>query len=88
MSPRWELDTKTDWLTDRQSQCDFDLKVQFLRQCSNIQVSRKPGEYKRSACEDVNCELKALFGVCDPDFVWWRLWEIDWKDWRVVIVNL
>jgi hypothetical protein len=24
MSPRWGLDTKTYWLTGRQSQCDFD----------------------------------------------------------------
>jgi hypothetical protein len=27
MSPRWGLDTKTDWLTDRQLQYDFDLEL-------------------------------------------------------------
>jgi hypothetical protein len=25
------LDTKTYWLTDRQSQCDFDLKVNSVK---------------------------------------------------------
>jgi hypothetical protein len=38
---------------------------QFLRKSSDIQVIRNPGDYKRSACEDVKCELKALFEVCD-----------------------
>jgi hypothetical protein len=47
---------------------------QFLSECSDIQVSRKleeriearsTEEYKRSACEDAKCELKALFEVCD-----------------------
>jgi hypothetical protein len=27
--------------------------------------TRSTAEYKRSACEDVKCELKALFEVCD-----------------------
>jgi hypothetical protein len=27
--------------------------------------TRSTEEYKRSACEDVKCELKALFEVCD-----------------------
>jgi hypothetical protein len=47
---------------------------QFLSEYSDIHVSRKlqertenrtTGEYKRSACEDVKCELKALFEVFD-----------------------
>jgi hypothetical protein len=47
---------------------------QFLRECSDIHISRKleerietrsTEEYKRSACEDSLCELKALFEVCD-----------------------
>jgi hypothetical protein len=47
---------------------------QFLIECSDIHVSRKldeqietrsTEEYKMSACEDVKCELKALFEVCD-----------------------
>jgi hypothetical protein len=42
---------------------------QFRRECSGVQVSRKlkerietrsTAEYKRSACEDVKCELKTL----------------------------
>jgi hypothetical protein len=46
---------------------------QFLSECSDIHVSRKlkerietrsREEYKRSACEDVKCELKVLFEVC------------------------
>jgi hypothetical protein len=45
------LDTKTYWLTDRQSQCDFDFDFdfdfdpgscwQFLSECSYVQVRRK-----------------------------------------------
>jgi hypothetical protein len=64
------LDTKAYWLTDRQSQCDFDLTVQFRRECSDIQVSHKPGEYERSTREDVKCELKALFEVCVIQWDW------------------
>jgi hypothetical protein len=30
MSPRWGLDTKTDWLTDRQSHCDFATQLREL----------------------------------------------------------
>jgi hypothetical protein len=29
MSPQMGLDTKTYWLTDRQSQCDLDLDFDF-----------------------------------------------------------
>jgi hypothetical protein len=28
--PQMGLDTKTDWLTDRQSQCDFDFENAFI----------------------------------------------------------
>jgi hypothetical protein len=47
---------------------------QFRSECSDIHVSRKLEEriearsreaYKRSACENVKCELKSLFEVCD-----------------------
>jgi hypothetical protein len=47
---------------------------QFRSECSDIHVSRKLEEriesrsieeYKRSVCEDVKCELKALSEVCD-----------------------
>jgi hypothetical protein len=57
---------------------------QFLRECSDIQVSRKPGDYKRSACEVVKCELKALFEVCDSVRQNTRK---DSKDRRVMIVS-
>jgi hypothetical protein len=35
------LDTKTYWLTDRQSQCDFDFLTQavFLSEYSDIQIN-------------------------------------------------
>jgi hypothetical protein len=66
------LDTKTYWLTDRQSQCDFDFWPRqfagsFLRECSGVQVGRKlkeptetrnTAEYKGSACEDLLCEAE------------------------------
>jgi hypothetical protein len=42
MSPRWGLDTKTYWLTGRQSQCDFelDLNWQLLLASRYIDCSR------------------------------------------------
>jgi hypothetical protein len=49
-----------------------------------MQVSRKPGEYKKSACEDVKCEFKALSEVCDSVRLNTRK---ELKDWRVIIVN-
>jgi hypothetical protein len=38
-------------------------------QSSKRTETRSTEEYKRSACEDLLCELKALLGVCDPDYV-------------------
>jgi hypothetical protein len=32
---------------------------------SNPTETRSTGEYRRSACENVKCELKDLFEVCD-----------------------
>jgi hypothetical protein len=81
------LDTKTHWLTDRQSQCDFDFDFEWLTdrqsQCDfdfDLKLSskrpeysgkleeyskqavslRSTEEYKKSACEDLTCELKIL----------------------------
>jgi hypothetical protein len=36
-----EVDTKTYWLTDRQSQCDFDfdLTLQFLSECGGMKLA-------------------------------------------------
>jgi hypothetical protein len=46
------FDTKTYWLTDRQSQCDFDFDLtveftKFLSECGDIQLvsSQFPEEY-------------------------------------------
>jgi hypothetical protein len=38
-SPTFGLDTKTYWLTDRQSQCDFDFDFDLL------DVVHKPSDY-------------------------------------------
>jgi hypothetical protein len=70
------LDTKTYWLTDRQSQCGFDLTLtckfavsKWMQRHSNqfseselvIRYERSTRtEYKRSACEDLLCEIKTL----------------------------
>jgi hypothetical protein len=84
------LDTKTYWLTDRQSQCDFDFD---LTQLVSGQFSKSlyREDFEVWIGEDVKCELKALFGVCDPDCVMKIIvshrWEIDWKDWHVMIVK-
>jgi hypothetical protein len=43
MSPRWGLDTKTDWLIDRQSQCDFDFDL-AVSGTLFIKGRRKTGE--------------------------------------------
>jgi hypothetical protein len=49
MSPRWGLDTKTDWPTDRQSQYDFDYVTVLRRQLEGWEV----GVRWLPACEDV-----------------------------------
>jgi hypothetical protein len=84
------LDTKTYWLTERQSQCDFDFDCKFSVSESFKRIETKTrGEYKKSACEDAKCELKALFEACDSIRLnTWKLLQIDWKDWRVMIVNV
>jgi hypothetical protein len=40
--PQMGPDTKTDWLTDRQSQCDFDLKIRRWKGAA-IQRGLEPG---------------------------------------------
>jgi hypothetical protein len=41
LEPRTRLDTKTDRLTDRQSQCDFDYKYKyFLPKLSGLWLQR------------------------------------------------
>jgi hypothetical protein len=51
------LDTKTYWLTDRQSQCDFDLEeTERLVQSA----------YKRSECSQAAPQLSSR-GCVDPD---------------------
>jgi hypothetical protein len=47
------LDTKTYWLTDRQSQHDFDFD--FVSSEPIGTGSRE--EYKKSACEDFMCAI-------------------------------
>jgi hypothetical protein len=49
------LETKTYWLTDRQSQCDFDFDL-----ISERIGTRSTDEYKKSAYEDFTCDLKTL----------------------------
>jgi hypothetical protein len=44
MSPKKGLDTKTDWLTDRQPQCDFDFDKGIHTKESNYNISRNVGK--------------------------------------------
>jgi hypothetical protein len=69
MSPRWGLDTKTDWLTDRQSQCDFDfdltkLVVSWELTVESQAVKRRLGGY---------FEMAASLGVSQLSVVNWEL---------------
>jgi hypothetical protein len=50
------LDTKTYWLTHRQSQCDFDSDFDVVSRKLEERVYRSTGG--RSACEDFACELE------------------------------
>jgi hypothetical protein len=62
-----ELDTKTYWLTDRQSQCDFDFKlgvqfsswVQFRVQLrsANQRTTETKIRYQETSSEDIAEEL-------------------------------
>jgi hypothetical protein len=79
------MSPKTYWLTDHQSQCDsdFDLnqgsdRVQLRAVARNSsgesmrteQIgTRSTEEYRRSACEDLTCDLKTLF-MCN-------IWSVD-----------
>jgi hypothetical protein len=69
------LDTKTDWLTDRQSQCDFDFDFDFDKQFSLMLAerieTRSSEQNKSSASEDLACEFRLYvrssavrLGVC------------------------
>jgi hypothetical protein len=42
-----ELDTKTYWLTDRQSQCnfDFDFDIDFLKSSRELSVADSRGRF-------------------------------------------
>jgi hypothetical protein len=52
------LDTKTYWLTDRQSQCDFDfdfdLSVQFLSECGGMQLAVRFPSVNMWRCQEWN----------------------------------
>jgi hypothetical protein len=81
-------------ITQQHSGCDFPWgpcrgvirrPSALTGQSSKRIENRSTGGYKRSACEHVKCELKALSDVCNSVRLnIWRLLQTEWKDWRVM----